>query len=216
MKNSLLILSLFITAVSCDSGEEGNPLPSPCEVETPKITFEYTPTKITLKWKKLASNYTYGVNYNVQSDKESFYGATQNTLSDTFATITSFHPGTTYQAIISVGEGEDAYIALNRCNGEIEAQEFTPPCSAYARLNVQDLTSNSAIISWDEAAKPDAKVFTVNLRKKGTTDITTNSSDQENVKLTGLVTKTDYQVQLASTCTDGKVYITEWFDFKTL
>jgi hypothetical protein len=210
--NIRVVIFLMVLIISGCGGDEGSDLPSPCTVATPEINFKFETGLITLTWNRVGT-YKYSLSYLVESEPNSFYAVSLANPTDTFAVIRNFHPGTTYEAELSVKE---EMTALNRCNGRIDNQSFTVPCAAYNKINIQGLTTNAATVSWDEPAEPDAKLFTVNLRKKGTTDITLFSTDKENVKITSLESKTEYQVQLASTCTDNQVYLSAWKDFTTL
>jgi hypothetical protein len=213
MKTKLLLFTLLLFVLSC--GEEGSELPSPCTISTPELNFKYEPGKITVSWDDLG-NYNYNLNYFVANRPNEFYGTDQVLQTDTFAIISSLlHPGNTYLAQIEVSEG-DSPIALNRCNGSIESVQFIVPCSSYSGFYVQNITTTSATVSWNAVGEPIANLFTVNVRKKGTTNVTVNGTDQESIQLTALQPSTDYQVQLASICTDGQVYTSDWKDFKTL
>jgi hypothetical protein len=213
MKTKLLLFSLVSFLVSC--GEEGGELPSPCTISTPELNFKYEPGKVIVSWDDLG-DYNYNLNYFVKDRPNEFYSADQVLQTDTFAIITSLlHPGNTYLAQIEVSEG-DLPIALNRCNGEIASVPFTIPCGAYSNFYIKDITPSTANVFWDATGEPTTKLFTVNVRKKGTTEVIVNGTDQESIQLTALQPSTDYQAQLVSTCTDGQVYISDWKDFKTL
>ena len=211
MKINLLIFSLLVLLAGC-AGEEGSPLPSPCEVDTPVIDFKYEPGKITLTWDNIG-DYVYSASYRIKSRPNEHYNIGNGY--DTFAIITYFHPGTPYEVELSVEKSREEPTSLNRCNGEITQQTFTAPCGPYTSLHITT-SASTAKISWDRAAEPLTRTFTVNLRKKGTTDVTFFGTDEEFVELTSLDSKTEYEVQLASACTDDQVYVSDWFGLTTL
>ena len=211
MKNKSLIFGMLMIIAACGE-EEGSNLPSPCELDTPVATFEYQPEKINVKWED-AGDYFYSASFIIKSKPNEFYSVYYG--ADTSADITSFHPGTTYELIVSVEKSQEDPTSLNRCNGEIELQSFTPPCGPYQKLNIVP-SASKAVVMWDKYGDPQAKSFTINLKKKGTTEITVASTDKETIELTSLQSNTEYELQMVSTCTDGQVYLSEWFSFTTL
>jgi hypothetical protein len=213
MKYGLISLMFLMATVACEE-DKSLELPSPCLVPTPKVNLKFEPEQLTFSWDKI-ENYQYGISL-WQTARNRTIGVIHNNPSDTFATLDPPHPGVTYYLEIRVLDGSgDPNEALNRCNGSIEPQSFTAPCTAYNNIKVFILTATSVLVRWSGFGEPTSKLFTVNFKKKGVADVTLIGTDKNEVEIASLERITEYQVQLASTCTDGQVYLSQWFDFKT-
>jgi Fibronectin type III domain len=211
MKTKLLLFSLVLFMVSC--GEEGSEPPSPCSVPTPTINFRYEPDSVFFSWEN-AGNYEYGIRCVLENALNYSFSLNHKMPTDTFAFIKGVHPGLAYLAILYVTENDTSPI-LNRCDGKVEPQAFTVPCGPYLNLFAFGYSSTTARVSWSKYGEVPGRVYTINLRKKGTSEITIESTDKQSLDLTSLQPRTDYQVQLVYTCTDNQVYISEWKDFTT-
>lgn len=215
--SKIMLVSLFVAGLSCDA-DEGS-FTWDCKQNSDAIHTSYNANQeIEIKVdRKIDGNSYEAFGFDLFEDgkSETKTGPSARIESDTSATIYQFYPVATYVII--------AYDNSETPSSNCWQKKVTTGCGPFNSLHVGVVTASTASISWyigiqrySDVNISKFNLFTVNLRKKGETEVTLISTDDHFTTLTGLSSNTEYEVQMVYTCTDNNVYPTSWMSFKTL
>lgn len=223
MKTSNIIF-LVILAYTIACKDEDPDRVDPCNLKTPEAHTTIFEDSIVIVLNTVEGASEYFVNYRNANVMDGSLKLTKRINDTTFYLRRErVYPGTQYKLEVTAINTSPPY--GSNCVGlSSNGAGFVTPCGPFRGFEFLEIKSTSVIVSWylgnfknknDGDISP-FKLFTLNVREKGSSDVTLNSTDDHYVNLTDLSANTDYEVQLVYTCSDDITYLSEWIPFYTL